>query len=202
VQTWQFTIHEIFWLFETKLLNLDFWGPGGTMRSPTRWGSNSIFKTSNSKHPRKKMALWNKTIKFRCFVIWNWGLGGTLRSPTLLGSNSTFKTSNSKHTQNNLFPLAKTAKYRRLVIWNQGPGGTMSSRRVGGPLPPSKPQIQNTHKEIWLFEPNLLNLNFWWFEIGVPVELRALPHVGGPLPPSKPWIKTPTKKFDCFNHNS
>jgi hypothetical protein len=32
---------------------------------------------------------------------------------------------------------------------------------IGGPNPPSKPQIQNTHKEIWLFEPNMLILDVW-----------------------------------------
>jgi hypothetical protein len=42
--------------------------------------------------------------------------------------------------------------------------------RAGGSNPPSKPQIQNTHNKIWLFEPNLLNLDVWWFEIKAPVE--------------------------------
>jgi hypothetical protein len=36
------------------------WGPGGIMSSPARWGSNSAFKTLNSKHPPNVFALWNK----------------------------------------------------------------------------------------------------------------------------------------------
>jgi hypothetical protein len=40
----------------------------------------------------------------------------------------------------------------------------------GGPIPPSKPKIQNTHKNIWFLEPKLLNLGIWLFEIGAPVE--------------------------------
>jgi hypothetical protein len=31
--------------------------------------------------------------------------------------------------------------------------------RIGGPITPSKPQIQNTYKKIWLFQPNLLSLD-------------------------------------------
>jgi hypothetical protein len=42
---------------------------------------------------------------------------------------------------------------------------------VGGPILPSKPQIQNTHEIFWLFEPKHLNLDVWWFEIGAMVEL-------------------------------
>jgi hypothetical protein len=41
---------------------------------------------------------------------------------------------------------------------------------VGGPIPPSKPKIQNTHKNIWFLEPKLLNLGVSLFEIGASVE--------------------------------
>jgi hypothetical protein len=31
----------------------------------------------------------------------------------------------------------------------------------GGPIPPSKPQIQNTYEKMWLFETKLLKLDVW-----------------------------------------
>jgi hypothetical protein len=32
---------------------------------------------------------------------------------------------------------------------------------VGGPIPPSKPRIRNTHKKYWLFESEWLKLDAW-----------------------------------------
>jgi hypothetical protein len=46
----------------------------------------------------------------------------------------------------------------------------MSAPIRGGPIPPSKPKIQNTNKNIWFPEPKLLNLGAWLFEIRAPVE--------------------------------
>jgi hypothetical protein len=54
----------------------------------------------------------------------------------------------------------------------------MRSPCIGGPIPPSKPKIQNTHKNIWLFEPKSLNLGVWLFEIGATVEFSG-PSYGG-----------------------
>jgi hypothetical protein len=53
----------------------------------------------------------------------------------------------------------------------RGLGGIMSVPPcVGGPIPPSKPKIQNTYKNIWFLEPKSLNLGVWLFEIEAPVE--------------------------------
>jgi hypothetical protein len=54
----------------------------------------------------------------------------------------------------------------------------MSAPMRWGPIPPSKPKIQNTHKNIWFLEPKLLNLGVWLFEIGAPVEFWG-PSRGG-----------------------
>jgi hypothetical protein len=127
-------------------------GPWWNYEVPMHWGSNSTFKTSNSKHPRKKLALWAKTTKFRCLVIWSWGPGVIMRSPTLLGSNSTFKTSNSKHPQKIwLFE----PKHLNLDVWwfeIGAPVELWGPPHVGGPISPSKPSIQNTHQKSLFFE--------------------------------------------------
>jgi hypothetical protein len=74
----------------------------------------------------------------------------------------------------------------------------MRPPRIGGPIPPSKPQIQSTYKKNWLLEQKQLNLDVWLFKIGVPIKLRGPPHVGGQIPPSKPQIQSTHKKL-CFS---
>jgi hypothetical protein len=115
-----------------------------------------------------------------------------------LGTNSTFEASNSKHPQKNLAPWAKSTKFRYLVIWNWALVELRGPPDVGVPIPPSKPQIQNTHEFFWLFEPNRLNLDVWWFEIGAPVELWGPPRIGGPIPPSQPQIQNTYQKNLLF----
>jgi hypothetical protein len=157
---------------------------------------------------KKNGALWTKYAKFRCLVIWNRGPSGIMRSPTCWWSNSTFKASNSKHP--NFFWLFEP-KWHNLDVWwfeIGAPVELWGPPRVGGPIPPSMPQIQNTHKKNWLLEPKLLNLDVWWFEIGALVELWGRPRIGGPILPSKSLIQnthqifllfeTKTTKFKCL----
>jgi hypothetical protein len=49
------------------------------------------------------------------------------------------------------------------------------SPRLKTPIPPSNPQILNTHKEIWDQIEIKLILDVWWFNIPAPVELRGPP---------------------------
>jgi hypothetical protein len=155
--------HKKCWLLKPKRLNLDVWwfeigAPVELWDLPCVGRSNFTFKTSNSKHPQKKLASWTKMAKFIILVIWNWGPSGIMRSPTCWGANSTFEASNSKHPQKMLALWAKTAK---LDVWWFEIGALVElwgPPCVGGPIPPSKPQIQNTYKKCWLLEPKWLNL--------------------------------------------
>jgi hypothetical protein len=135
-------------LLEPNLIYLMVWwfqiGAPVEFSGPPRWGANSTFKASNSKHLRKNLALRAKSAKFRYLVIWNWGPGGIMRPPLCWGSNSTFKTSNSKHL--NFFWLLQQ-KRLNLDIWWFEIGALVElwgPPRIEGPIPPSKPQIQNT----------------------------------------------------------
>jgi hypothetical protein len=143
------------WLFEPNLLNLDIWwfeigAPVELWGPPCIGGAKSTFKTSNSKHPRKNLALRAKFAKFKCLVIWNQGPGGTMRTPMRWGANSTFKTSNSKHSRILLALWAKYAKFRCLVIWIQGPSGTMRSPAGWGSNSTFKTLNSKHPQKIWL----------------------------------------------------
>jgi hypothetical protein len=105
------------------------------MRSPTHWGAKSTFKASNSKHPQRNLALWSKTTKFTCLVIWTRGTRGIKRSPTCWRSNSTLKSSNSKQPQRNLAHWVKSNNFRSLVIWNHRTGGIKRSPSRWGAKP-------------------------------------------------------------------
>jgi hypothetical protein len=47
--------------------------------------------------------------------------------------------------------------------------------RLKIPIPPSNPQILNTHKEIWDQNELRLILDVWWLNNPAPVELRGPP---------------------------
>jgi putative NADPH-quinone reductase len=63
------------------------------------------------------------------------------------------------------------------------------------PIPPSNPQILNTHKEIWDQNELVLILNVWWFNIPASVESRGTPCLETPIPPSNPQIQNTHKKI-------
>jgi hypothetical protein len=60
--------------------------------------------------------------------------------------------------------------------------------RLKTPIPPSNPQILNTHKEIWDQNEIGLILDVWWFNNPALVELRGSPRLKIPIPPSNPQI--------------
>jgi hypothetical protein len=127
--------------------------------------------------------------------------------PHVLGVQFHLQNLKFKIPTNFLALRAKSTKFRCLVIWNRAPVELWGPPRIGGPIPPSKPWIQNTHQKVLFFEPNLLNLDVWWFEIGAPVELWGPPRFRGPIPPSKPqiqntnnffWLWAKFAKFRCL----
>jgi hypothetical protein len=78
-----------------------------------------------------------------------------------------------------------------LDVWwfnNPAPVELRDSLRLKTPIPPSNPQILNTHKEIWDQNEIGLILDVGWFNIPAPVELR------GP-PAWKPQFHLQTLKF-------
>jgi hypothetical protein len=169
-------------------------GPQWNYEVPRWLGVQFHLQNLEFKTPTKNLTALAKTAKFRCLVIWNRGPGGTMRSPVRWGYNSTFKTSNSEHPQTNLTALAKTAKFRCLVIWNRGPHGIMRPPAHWGSNSTFTTSNSEHPQKNWLFEPKRLNLDVWWFEIGVPVELWGPPCIGGLIPPSKPWIQNTYQK--------
>ena len=80
-------------------------------------------------------------------------------------------------------PKWNFANFRCLEIWQARLGGIK-----GSPIPPSKLQILNTHKEIWDQNEILLILDDWWFDNPALVELKGPPHFKIPIPPSNPQI--------------
>jgi hypothetical protein len=60
--------------------------------------------------------------------------------------------------------------------------------RLKTPIPPSDPQILNTHKEIFFQIEFILILDVWWFNNPAPVELRGPPRLKTPIPPWNPQI--------------
>jgi hypothetical protein len=56
------------------------------------------------------------------------------------------------------------------------------------PIPPSNPQILNTHKEIWDQNEVGLILDVWGINNPTPVEFRGPPHLKTPIPHSNPQI--------------
>jgi hypothetical protein len=93
-------------------------GLGGIMRFPTRWGSNSTFKASNSKHPQKNLVPRAKTPKFRCLVIWNRCTDQIKRSPARWGVKFHLQSLKFEAPTKNYALCNKTTKFKCLVIWN------------------------------------------------------------------------------------
>jgi hypothetical protein len=63
------------------------------------------------------------------------------------------------------------------------------------PIPPSNPQILNTHKEIFIQIELTLILDVSWFNNPASVELRGPPCLGTPIPPSNPRSSYTHKEF-------
>jgi hypothetical protein len=69
------------------------------------------------------------------------------------------------------------------------------SPRLKTPIPPSNPQILNTHEEIMDQNEVGLILDVWWFHIPASVELRVPPCLKTPIPPSNPQILNTSKEI-------
>jgi hypothetical protein len=67
--------------------------------------------------------------------------------------------------------------------------------RLRTPIPPSNPQISNTHKKISIKNELVLILDVWWFKNPAPVELRGPPYFRIPIPPSNPQILNTHKEM-------
>jgi hypothetical protein len=63
------------------------------------------------------------------------------------------------------------------------------------PIPPSNPQILNTHEEILDQNKVGLILDVWWFNIPALVELRGPPCLKTPISPSNPQILNTYKEI-------
>jgi hypothetical protein len=58
--------------------------------------------------------------------------------------------------------------------------------RLKTPIPPSNPQILNTHKEIWDQNELVVILDVWWFNIPTLMEWRGPPPLENPNSTFKP----------------
>jgi hypothetical protein len=177
------SIHEKIWLLEPKWLNLDVWwfeiGAPVELWGPPHVGAPIHLQNLKFKTPTNTFALWAKSAKYRCLVIWNRGPCGIMRSLTRWGSNSTFKTLNSKHLPNFFGLWNKTTIFKCLVIWNYGRGGILRSPthwRANSTFKPSNSKHPWKKLALWENQPNL---DVWWFEIGALVELWGPPYNGG-----------------------
>jgi hypothetical protein len=165
------------------------------MRSPTHWGTNSTFKTSNSKHLNFFWLLQQKRLNLD---IWWFEIGAPVElwGPPRIGGPIPPSQPQIQNTHQKIWLLQP--KWLNLVVWwfeIGAPVELWGPSRVVGPILPSKPQIQNTNKKIWLLQPKWLNLDVWWFETGALVELWGPPRVGGPIPPLRPQIQNTNKKI-------
>ena len=98
--------------------------------------------------------------------------------PLLQNPNSTFKPANFKYPQRNLGPKWNYAKFRCLVIQNPCPYFKI-------PIPPSNPQILNTHKQILIHIEFILILDVGWFESWYIPQALQIPNFA--------WRNSPTK---------
>jgi hypothetical protein len=67
--------------------------------------------------------------------------------------------------------------------------------RLKTPIPPSNPQILNTHKEILIQIEFILILDVWQFNNPALMELRGPPRLRTPIPPSNPQILNTHKEI-------
>jgi hypothetical protein len=85
-----------------------------------------------------------------------------LRDPPRFGNpNSTFKPSNFKHPQRDFHTKRIYTTFGCLVISQPHPGGIKGFPRFKTPIPPSNPQVLNTHKEILINNKIRLFLDVW-----------------------------------------
>jgi hypothetical protein len=63
------------------------------------------------------------------------------------------------------------------------------------PIPPSNPQILNTHKDIWVENELVLILDVGWYNNPAPVELRGPRRLRTPIPPSNSQIEKTHKEI-------
>jgi hypothetical protein len=95
------------------------------------------------------VALWAKFAKYRCLVIKNWGPGEIFEVPYTFRVQ--FHLQNLKlQTPTNKFSLFKQNRLNLEVWWFEirAPVKFWGPQNIGGPIPPSNPQIANTHQQI------------------------------------------------------